>query len=160
MIPPPTHTHIFAPPLHPCLSNTHCHRRYVDWLLPEDRVLVIGTSSLKSGLDGGDKDLNKVFDRKLYIPVPGYPHRLMVWKHTLQRVLGGNAAEELDVSMLANISNGFSPGAIVNAVESTLTTRRIQRLDKRMLTEDEFIGALSRQHRLHQDEHNKFVEVS
>ena len=39
--------------------------KYLDWLLPTDRVLVIGISKLASDLEGSDKDLNKCFDRKL-----------------------------------------------------------------------------------------------
>ena len=66
--------------------------------------------------------------------------------------------DELDVSMLAHISNGFSAAAIVTAVEKTLTARRIERLDRRLLTEDEFVGTLSRQPRMDAYDHKKFKE--
>jgi hypothetical protein len=44
----------------------------------------------------------------------------------------------------AHVSEGYSSGSIVNSVRSTLTERRVERLDKRHLTEMEFVNALSR----------------
>ena len=52
--------------------------------------------------------------------------------------------DNLDVSTLAHISEGYSAGGICKAVSQTITKRRVQRLDKRSLLEEEFIGALSR----------------
>ncbi len=42
------------------------------------------------------------------------------------------------------MSEGYSSGSIVNSVRSTLTERRVERLDKRHLAEMEFANALSR----------------
>ena len=134
----------------------------MDWLQPEDRVLVLGLSKLESGLEGTDKDLNKVFDRKLYVPLPNYAHRLMIWKATLRRVLKDRVPDELDVSMLAHISSGFPARAIVRAVERTLTARRVDRLDRRLLSAAEFISTLSQSAptRMFQDTFQKFRDFT
>ncbi|RLN47713.1 hypothetical protein BBJ29_000583 [Phytophthora kernoviae] len=64
--------------------------------------------------------------------------------------------DTLDISTLAHISEGYSSGSIVRAVESTLTPRRVECLEKRPLREEEFLGALSRQTATFADDHEKF----
>jgi hypothetical protein len=64
--------------------------------------------------------------------------------------------EPLDISTLAHISEGYSSGSIVRAVQNTLTPRRVECLEKRALREEEFLGALSRQTATFADDHDKF----
>ncbi|OWZ11823.1 IQ and AAA domain-containing hypothetical protein [Phytophthora megakarya] len=64
--------------------------------------------------------------------------------------------EPLDISTLAHISEGYSSGSIVRAVEQTLTPRRVECLERRPLREDEFLGALSRQTATFSDDFDKF----
>ncbi|KAG6617517.1 iq and aaa domain-containing [Phytophthora cinnamomi] len=64
--------------------------------------------------------------------------------------------EPIDISTLAHISEGYSSGSIVRAVESTLTPRRVECLEKRPLREEEFLGALSRQTATFAEDHDKF----
>ncbi|KAG1701965.1 hypothetical protein DVH05_010456 [Phytophthora capsici] len=64
--------------------------------------------------------------------------------------------EPIDISTLAHISEGYSSGSIVRAVENTLTPRRVECLEKRPLREEEFLGALSRQTATFAEDHEKF----
>merc|ERR1711998_784025 len=59
------------------------------------------------------------------------------------RPLLAEIPDEFDLSTLARISYGFSAGAIHRCVKKTLTKRRVDRLDKRALTESEFINSLA-----------------
>ncbi len=63
---------------------------------------------------------------------------------------------QVDISTLAQISEGYSSGSIRKAVEETITSRRIVRMAKAPLKEEEFIGALSRQTTTFADDHEKF----
>ncbi|KAG5185735.1 hypothetical protein JKP88DRAFT_257381 [Tribonema minus] len=129
-------------------------------LQPEDRVIIIGASKRP---DAGDpKDLRTFFDKFLYMPLPDYASRLLLW-HSLisDRLQPRTAAMKrspqgtppppmplppgLDLSTLARISEGYSAGSIGAAVAQTLTPRRMQRLVKNPLTAGEFLGALSQQ---------------
>ncbi|RLO02563.1 hypothetical protein DYB28_014069, partial [Aphanomyces astaci] len=140
----------------------------------------IGTSSNPMG--GEVKDFKAFFDKFLYFPYPDYPSRVLLWRATIQSTIqhhsssglvmytvllkGVHAAwsnrsppripDELDTSTLAHISEGFSSGSIRRAVENTLSARRVERMEKRPLKEDEFIGALARQTATFADDHEKF----
>ena len=59
------------------------------------------------------------------------------------RPLLAEIPDDFDLSTLARISYGFSAGAICRCVKKTLTKRRVDRLDKRALTEDEFVNSLA-----------------
>lgn len=50
----------------------------------------------------------------------------------------------LDLSSLAKISDGYTPGHMVQVVQSIITKRRIGQLDKRPLTAAEFVIPLSK----------------
>lgn len=137
-------------------------------LEPTDRVLVIGATSDPSAAEV--KDLRAFFDKFLHVPYPDYASRVLLWKRALDatvakhaRALGITglanarlARAELDVSTLAHISEGYASGSIVRAVETTLTQRRLECLDKRPLREDEFLGALARQPATFAEDNDKF----
>ena len=122
---------------------------YKNAFAKEDRILFIGTTSAPDKAD--NKDLKSFFDKMLYFPHPDYPSRLMLWREciTTQLRLGGlssggdNTADDFDLSTLAQISEGFSGGAICQTVKKTLTARRVHRLDKRPQSETEFLNALA-----------------
>ncbi|GAB9473630.1 Dynein regulatory complex protein 11 [Globisporangium polare] len=138
---------------------------------PLDRVLIVGTTSDPGA--GEVKDYRAFFDKFLHVPYPDYASRVLLWKHALDETVKKHTSEgnsslktsgggmrlhrdELDISTLAHISEGYSSGSIVKAVEQTLTPRRVECLEKRPLKEEEFIGALSRQTATFADDHEKF----
>lgn len=141
-------------------------------LEPQDRVLVIGTTSDPGAAEV--KDLRAFFDKFLHVPYPDYAARVLLWKRALDgaveqhaKALGIQARAsvrlaraELDVSTLAHISEGYASGSIVRAVAATLTPRRVECLDKRPLKEDEFLGALARQPATFADDHDKFKQFT
>ena len=122
-----------------------------------DRVIFIGCTSTPEKAD--KKDLKAFFDKFLYMPYPDYASRLMLWRQfvSMQLSLAGSGPgssfqsrpllaeipDEFDLSTLARISYGFSAGAICRCVKKTLTKSRVDRLDKRALTEDEFVNSLA-----------------
>ncbi|KAF1314721.1 Iq and aaa domain-containing, partial [Globisporangium splendens] len=130
---------------------------------PLDRVLVVGTTSYPSA---GDVKDYRAFFKFLHVPYPDYASRVLLWKHALDSTVKQHTEvlqikvwlrrDELDISTLAHISEGYSSGSIVKAVEHTLTPRRVECLEKRPLKEEEFIGALSRQTVTFVEDHERF----
>lgn len=124
-------------------------------------MIVIGCTKLESGvrgtqLGGDDKDLNACFDRKLYIPAPNYATRCAMWTTFMRDSLGREPPASIDVSSLAQITEGYTAGGIKAAIASTLTTRRMERIEKNPLTEAEFLRALSRQPRVYREKNTAF----
>ena len=144
-------------------------------------MFVIGGTS--QPWEGDLKSLSSCFHRRLFLPYPQYSSVLMLWKTALADVLRPykrHLPAEFDVSSLAHISIGcvgswacvlrpwrhspavvpnprrYSAGSIVKAVKATMTERRIDRLDKRPLTEAEFIQALSRCPRTFNSDNKQF----
>lgn len=141
-------------------------------LQPEDRVIIIGTSSRPEL--GDPKELRSFFDKFLHMPMPDYASRLMLWGSFVGQALsqassanvvqrpGYHARDKsaplvpttasiptsLDLSALAQVSTLYSAGSIYNAVKKTLTLRRVNRMSKRSLLSSEFLGALSREPQL------------
>lgn len=51
----------------------------------------------------------------------------MLWK-TLVTRYGGRLTEQLDVSSLAKITDGYTPGHMAQAIQQILTERRVQQV--------------------------------
>ena len=51
----------------------------------------------------------------------------MLWK-TLVARYGGRLTEQLDVSSLAKITDGYTPGHMAQAIQQILTERRVQQV--------------------------------
>ena len=86
---------------------------------PIDRVIFIGTCSNVQAIDDkAKKTLKKFFDKYLYMPIPDYPSRLMLWRSFVQQQLQlgsgtdfKDVPDDFDLSTLSRISEGFSAGA-------------------------------------------------
>lgn len=52
---------------------------------------------------------------------------LVLWKMLISRC-GGRVTEAIDVSSLAKITDGYTPGHMVQAIQQILTERRIQQV--------------------------------
>ncbi|XP_053177680.1 dynein regulatory complex protein 11 [Scomber japonicus] len=107
----------------------------------EDRVLIIGTT--KDPLSADIKSLCKMYSKIILIPRPDYGSRYILWKQLIKRQ-GGEITKALDLSSLAKISDGYTPGHMVQVVQSVVTKRRILQQAKRPLTAAEFVAPLAK----------------
>uniref|UniRef100_A0A3B4FER6 IQ and AAA domain-containing protein 1-like n=1 Tax=Pundamilia nyererei TaxID=303518 RepID=A0A3B4FER6_9CICH len=112
--------------------------KFLKLIKGEDRVLIIGTT--RDPHSAEIKSLCKMFSKILLIPRPDYGSRL--WKQLIRKH-GGEGTEALDLSSLAKISDGYTPGHIVQVIQSVLTKHRVFQQAKRPLTAAEFIAPLA-----------------
>lgn len=75
----------------------------------------------------------------------------VLWKHMLEAQVS-QAAQSLDISALAKVSDGYTPGHIVQAIQSVLTERRLLQLSKRPLVASEFLGHLAKLEPVYREE--------
>ncbi|XP_034386306.1 dynein regulatory complex protein 11 [Cyclopterus lumpus] len=107
----------------------------------EDRVLIVGTT--KDPLSADIKSLCKMYSKILLIPRPDYGSRYMLWKQLIRKQ-GGDVTRALDLSSLAKISDGYTPGHMVQVVQSIVTKRRILQQANRPLSATEFVAPLAK----------------
>ncbi|XP_078073108.1 dynein regulatory complex protein 11-like [Mustelus asterias] len=120
----------------------------------EDRVLLVGTSSRP--FDAELKPLFKVYDRVLLIPRADYASRYLIWKNLIEKN-GGIITSSLDMTSLAKISDGYTPGRLLQVVKSVLTEHRIHQQTKIPLTANNFLRALSKTEPIYQQEETAFA---
>lgn len=77
--------------------------------------------------DAEVKGLCGMYQRIILVPRPDYASRIVIWK-TLINDNGGQIAESLDISSLAKITDGYTPGHIHTAITSVLSDRRVQQV--------------------------------
>ena len=75
----------------------------------------------------------------------------VLWKHLIQKQ-GGKVTKALDLSSLAKISDGYTPGHMVKVIRSVVTKRRILQQANRPLTAAEFVAPLAKIDPVFQDE--------
>ena len=69
---------------------------------------------------------------------------------------GGVITTNIDVSSLAKVTDGYTPGHMQTAISQVLTDRRIQQLSKRPLQAVEFIAPLARIDPIYKEEEESF----
>ncbi|XP_016052494.1 PREDICTED: IQ and AAA domain-containing protein 1-like [Miniopterus natalensis] len=118
-------------------------------LNPGDRVMLIGTTNQPQLAEM--RGLCRTYERILFMPRPDYASRYVLWKHMLlaERV---QVTQSLDISALAKVSDGYTPGDILQAIRLVLTERRILQLPKRPLVASEFLGHLAKMEPVHREE--------
>uniref|UniRef100_UPI00398F249C dynein regulatory complex protein 11-like n=1 Tax=Pristiophorus japonicus TaxID=55135 RepID=UPI00398F249C len=121
---------------------------------PEDRVLLVGTSSRP--FDAQLPPFFKVYDRIILIPRADYSSRYLIWKHLIEKH-GGIITNTLDLTSLAKISDGYTPGNLLQVVKTVLTEHRIQQQLKAPLIANNFIRALSKLEPIYQQEEAAFT---
>ncbi|KAM3857053.1 dynein regulatory complex protein 11 [Diretmus argenteus] len=122
-------------------------------LKPEDRVLVVGTS--RRPFDADLKPFCKVYRKIVLIPRPDYASRLVLWRE-LVRGAGAEPGPGLDLSSLAKVTDGYTPGHIRQAVRSVLHPRRLTQLHAKPLAASEFIPPLARLDPVFKEEEEAF----
>ncbi|XP_028259823.1 dynein regulatory complex protein 11 [Parambassis ranga] len=115
----------------------------------EDRVLIIGTT--KDPLSADIKSLCKMYSKIILIPRPDYGSRYILWKELIKNQ-GGKVTKALDLSSLTKISDGYTPGQMVQVIQSVVTKRRIQQQASRPLIAAEFVSPLAKIDPVFQDE--------
>ncbi|XP_070817354.1 dynein regulatory complex protein 11 [Chaetodon trifascialis] len=107
----------------------------------EDRVLIIGTTKDPQSAD--IKSLCKMYNKIILIPRPDYGSRYILWKQLIKKQ-GGELTRALDLSSLAKISDGYTPGHMVQVIQSVVTKRRTLQQANRPLTAAEFVAPLAK----------------
>uniref|UniRef100_A0A3Q2YDJ7 IQ motif containing with AAA domain 1 n=1 Tax=Hippocampus comes TaxID=109280 RepID=A0A3Q2YDJ7_HIPCM len=107
----------------------------------EDRVLIIGTC--RDPINTDIKSLCKMYTKVILIPRPDYGSRYVLWKHLIEKH-GGKITSALDLSSLTKISDGYTPGHMIQAIQQVITKRRILLQEKRPLTAIEFVAPLAK----------------
>ncbi|XP_070472926.1 IQ and AAA domain-containing protein 1-like [Equus przewalskii] len=118
-------------------------------LNPGDRVMLIGTTNRPQLAE--IKGLCRTYERILFMPRPDYASRYVLWKQMIE-AQGVQMAQSLDVSALAKVSDGYTPGHILHAIRSVLTQRRLLQLSKRPLVASEFLGHLAKLEPVYREE--------
>uniref|UniRef100_A0A672LY53 IQ and AAA domain-containing protein 1-like n=1 Tax=Sinocyclocheilus grahami TaxID=75366 RepID=A0A672LY53_SINGR len=120
---------------------------------PEDRVLVVGTTHRP--FDADIKPFCKVYKKIILIPRPDYASRFTLWKELLQAG-GAQLGPKLDLSSLAKVTDGYTQGHILQAIQTVLNSHRLNQQTKRPLTAVEFIPPLARQDPVYKEEEEAF----
>ncbi|CAM4538719.1 dynein regulatory complex protein 11 isoform X1 [Lepidochelys kempii] len=122
-------------------------------LKAEDRVLVVGTT--KRPFDADLRPFCKVYKKIILIPRPDYASRFVLWKHIILQN-GGAVTKSLNISCLAKVSDGFTQGHIVCAVQTVLSERRLRQMTNKPLTAAEFLSSLARQDPVYKEEEETY----
>uniref|UniRef100_A0A673G3T8 IQ motif containing with AAA domain 1 n=1 Tax=Sinocyclocheilus rhinocerous TaxID=307959 RepID=A0A673G3T8_9TELE len=120
---------------------------------PEDRVLVVGTT--RRPFDADIKPFCKVYKKIILIPRPDYASRFTLWKEQLQAG-GAQLGPKLDLSSLAKVTDGYTQGHILQAIQIVLNSHHLNQQTKRPLTAVEFIPPLARQDPVYKEEEAAF----
>jgi len=137
---------------------------YSNSLKPEDRAIIVGCTSEPFNIpDGEFKDIKAVFNCQLYLPIPDYASRVLLWRKFLEVRFAKfemDLPTSLDVSSLATVSHGYSPGSIKKCINETLSHRRIIKLQTSELASTEFLNCLASLPLTYQDRNLKFQQFT
>ncbi|XP_053899887.1 dynein regulatory complex protein 11 isoform X2 [Malaclemys terrapin pileata] len=122
-------------------------------LKAEDRVLLVGTT--QRPFDADLRPFCRVYKKILLIPRPDYASRFVLWKHIILQN-GGAVTKSLNISCLAKVSDGFTQGHMVYAVQTVLSERRLRQMTNKPLTAAEFLSFLARQDPVYKEEEETY----
>lgn len=124
----------------------------------EYRVLIVGCTS--KPWEASLPDLKKMFEKHIYIPAPNYMTRKELWEHVLLTKEKLTVNSEFHFSTLAQLSEGYTAGSILNVVRKVLTENRKSSLRLRPLTVSEFLPALSKVTWVSQQENSEYKRIT
>ncbi|KAM9380639.1 dynein regulatory complex protein 11 [Phaethornis superciliosus] len=122
-------------------------------LKAQDRVLIVGTTHRP--FDANPKPFFKFYQKIIVIPRPDYGSRYVLWKHLILQN-GGVITKLLKISSLAYVSDGFTQGRILQAVQEVLSELRLLQMTRKPLTTDEFVTSLGKQEPVYLEEEEAF----
>ncbi|NXD01552.1 DRC11 protein, partial [Certhia familiaris] len=128
--------------------------KFLRALKSKDRVLLVGTSSRP--FDAKMKPFCRAFQKIILIPKPDYLTRFgKYFKHyILQR--GGALTKLVNLNCLAQVSDGFTQGHVVDVVHTVLTELRLLQMARRPLRTAEFVASLARHDPVYKEEEETF----
>ncbi|KFP82513.1 IQ and AAA domain-containing protein 1, partial [Acanthisitta chloris] len=128
-----------------------------------DRVLLVGTTTRP--FDASLKRLCQVYQKIILIPRPDYLSRFgkyfsqALWKHFILHN-GGAITNLLNINCLAQVSDGFTPGHIVEVVQTVLSKLRLLQMCRKPLRTVEFVTSLARHKPVYNEEETFQVTFS
>ena len=78
-----------------------------------------------------------------------------MWKSFITKHMG-ILSNSLDISSLAKVSDGYTPGQILSAVKEVLTERRVSQQGNKSLQAFEFIPGLARNDPIYKEEEEAY----
>uniref|UniRef100_A0A8C3KD71 IQ motif containing with AAA domain 1 n=1 Tax=Calidris pygmaea TaxID=425635 RepID=A0A8C3KD71_9CHAR len=127
--------------------------KFLKALKAQDRVLLVGTTDRP--FDANLKPFCKVYQKIILIPRPDYASRFVLWKHVILQN-GGAITNLLNISCLAKVSDGFTQGHIVQAVQDVLSELRLLQMTRKPLRTAEFVTTLARRDPVYKEEEEIF----
>ncbi|NXE40661.1 DRC11 protein, partial [Ptilorrhoa leucosticta] len=121
-------------------------------LKPKDRVLLVGTTARP--FDANPGPFFKVYQKIILIPKPDYLTRSL-WKHYILRS-GGALTKLVNLNCLAQVSDGFTQGHIVDVVQTVLSELRLLQMPRKPLRTAEFVTSLARHDPVYKEEEETF----
>ncbi|KAG6454726.1 hypothetical protein O3G_MSEX008840 [Manduca sexta] len=113
--------------------------KIIKGICPEDRVLFVGTS--RSPWDAEQKLLFQCYQKVIQIPRADYGSISLLWRMKLHRA--GAMSPRLEISCLSRVSDSYTIGTLLEALDAVLTTKRRLQLRVRALTAQEIAVQLS-----------------
>ncbi|XP_038206918.1 IQ and AAA domain-containing protein 1-like [Zerene cesonia] len=113
--------------------------KIIKGICPEDRVIFIGTS--RTPWEAEQKLLFQCYAKVIQIPKADYGSISLMWRTKLHRA--GALSPRLDISCLSRVSDSYTIGTLIGALDSVLTTKRRLQLRVRSLTAQEIAVQLS-----------------
>jgi len=111
------------------------------------RVLIIGCTSDAKYMN--KKDTKNIFEKAFYFGPPSYSDRVKLWRTKINEKTTMDG--DLDYSVLAQMSEGYSHQGIISAIDYTLSRARMDRLKFNPLQTSEFISSLSKNEYMYAD---------
>ncbi|NWI38326.1 DRC11 protein, partial [Picathartes gymnocephalus] len=138
--------------------------QFLKALKPKDRVLLVGTSSRP--FDANVGPFCKLYQKIILIPKPDYLTRfgkyfevilvvIPLWKHYILQG-GGALTRLLNLNCLAQVSEGFTQGHVVDTVHTVLTELRLLQMARKPLRTAEFVTSLARHDPVYKEEEETF----
>lgn len=130
-------------------------QRFVKSIRNEDRVMVIGTADLPFHAEV--KDITMGYNKIICILRPDYNCRRSLWREMIVKNKG-IITENLDMTNLCNISEGYAAGSIECATKQVLTSRRLAYQKKIPLEAADFYDGLAAQIPVYEEENEAYKQ--
>ncbi|XP_039926162.1 dynein regulatory complex protein 11 [Hirundo rustica] len=127
--------------------------QFLKALKPKDRVLLVGTSNRP--FDANLGPFCKAYQKIILVPKPDYLTRFALWKHYILQS-GGALTKLVNLNCLAQVSDGFTQGHLVDVVHTVLTELRLLQMDRKPLRTAEFVTSLARHDPVYKEEEETF----
>ncbi|PHJ24943.1 aaa family protein [Cystoisospora suis] len=114
-------------------------------LSASDRILLVGCTSRPCSDRLDQKGMSDFFEHKLWINFPDYESRRVLWQTYLRKKsVSIPTLDTAKLSVLAEMTDGYTAGALETATDYVLSDPRVARLPGEPLEPREFTKALSR----------------